>query len=79
MVKNNKNRGKKNFKRNPNEVTCLRCQTPGHYARDCTAPAPASASASGVSKQGASAFTTTSNGFAWMVSNSKLPISRNFY
>ena len=78
MVKNNKNRGKKNFKRNPNEVTCLRCQTPGHYARDCTAPAPASASASGVSKQGASAFTTTSNGFAWMASNSRLPISRKF-
>lgn len=77
MIKNNKNRGKKNFKRNPNEVTCLRSQTPGHYARDCTPPAPASASASGVSKQGASAF-TTSNGFAWMASNSRLPISRKF-
>ncbi|GMM47351.1 hypothetical protein DAPK24_039260 [Pichia kluyveri] len=38
------------------------------HARDCTAPAPASAS--NAPKQGRSAFTTTtSNGFAWVASN----------
>ena len=29
MVKNNKNKFKRNFKRTPNEITCLRCQVPG--------------------------------------------------
>ena len=76
MVKNNKNRGKKNFKKNPNKITCLRCQTPGHYARDCTAPAPASTA---FSKPGASVFTTTnSNDFAWMATNVKLAMSNKY-
>ena len=76
MIKNNKNKGKRNFKRTPDEITCLRCQVTGHYARDCTAPAPASAASS---KRGASAFTTsTSNGFAWMATTVNLTMSDKY-
>ena len=77
-VRNNGNRGgRRSFERNLDEVICLRCQLPGHFARNCTAPAPASAT--GVPTKDALAYNTTaSSGFSWMTSDVVLPNSSKY-